>query len=703
MTDRIDDELRNIQLPPGMLDRLRDQPRHASHADWASATDHDLDAALAEVTVPRYFTNDLRTALWEGIEVDRQLRDVEVSGWFLARLRTIASPTESRWKQTVRTLAAAAALLMVVAAYGLAMFDVFQSIRENESAIVETEFLYEGPIDFSPAVASADIQFTALPIQEPTDMAIEIPSELFVTTPIEIEPANLFEPPEASPQDLLSQLVHGYEPDTDWVILKSGVFGSADHTDDYLPSFLPPPLPPAVGVQPPLSRYVDRRFLLLNHSHPIIAINNRRALSRVDVPLNAATPFYDRIMSELSFGRPPQPADIRVDEFINAIGPSLAPAATDSLSLTTSLGPSPFHHGDSHLLLIGAQAGKTSRTTSATHFTIALDTSASMKWNGRLQNAKAAIERLAGVMSPDDRLTLVQFGDRATTLLEFITRDDLPFLQAVLDELQPGGGASLGAGVQQGVSAAMLPQASGLRKQLVVVTDDDTQTDELSQEMADMLGAVSQFSLNVNFVHLGDNQQPLGAIANFGVTVQQPNSKSQLVALLIESLTGRSADVANDVNVSLNFDPKKVNAWRLVGHDPSIFNDTNSSSHRTMVALDSACMLVEVWLKEDAGGQFASASVGWLEPRTGVRRQIQRPVSVGQLAPSFAESTRSLRSASLAAEAAEILRQSPFATTRDGDLRGVLKKSLQVSGRLANEREFIEFMQLLKSIQGLAR
>lgn len=702
MTDRIDNELRNVQLPPGMLDRLRAEGKRSPAINWRDAADADIDAALNNVSPPDDFADQVRASVWQGVEIDRQLRDVEVSGWFLARLRSISRPARSRWRPIVRNLSAAAALLMVFAAYGVALLDVFASIQESETTVAVTEFIYEGPMEFTPASQAGDLVLDVIPAPPVNDSRaeefIEAPPEEWIPQHPE-EYMVSYQPPS----DLLSELVEGYDPHADWVVLKSGVFGSADSTDDDLPEFLPPLLPPATGVEAPLRRDYDRRFLLRNNAHPIVTVRNGAGLAAFTTPLVAETPRYDRLFDDTLAGRPPTTGDVRAEEFINAIRPPLAPARPKSLRLSAAIGPSPFHRGKSHLLLLGAAAGESRRTTPATHLTVAIDTSASMSWNGRLRKVRAAIERVAQLMSPDDRLTLIQFNDRASMLLEMTSRDDLAFVIQELDSLQPTGGTSLAAGVQLGVSASMHPQASELRKQLVVVTDDDSPSHGLSQEMVDMFNAMSRFRLNVRFVHLGDDAASLQSIADFGVTVNRAKSKAAVTEAVVSSLTGASAQVAQSPEITIKFDDQQVAAWRLIGHAPEFGGEGSLASREGMSALDTSCVLYEVWLTPDAGSNFARATLAWRSPHNGQTQRVGQSVSVSQLASRFADASPSLQAASLAAEAAENLRESPFATSRNGDIRGVLKQADQVSSNLANQREFQQFVNVLKSIQQLNR
>ena len=90
-------------------------------------------------------------------------------------------------------------------------------------------------------------------------------------------------------------------------------------------------------------------------------------------------------------------------------------------------GPSPFgaeslrllHGGDTlRLLQVGVQARDLELLKrQPVHLTMAVDVSASMAWEGRLEAIVQALGALVGLLQPDDRLSIVTFSERAEVLL----------------------------------------------------------------------------------------------------------------------------------------------------------------------------------------------------------------------------------------------------------------------------------------------
>jgi hypothetical protein len=82
-----------------------------------------------------------------------------------------------------------------------------------------------------------------------------------------------------------------------------------------------------------------------------------------------------------------------------------------------------------------------------------------------------------------------------------------------------------------------------------------------------------------------------------------------------------------------------------------------------------------------------------------VRQEIHR----SQFKQSWREAALPLQAAVIAAEAAEVLRQSPFAEVRNRDLRDVLAMAEEVNPLLAKRTSFQRFVQVLQQAEAARR
>ena len=81
------------------------------------------------------------------------------------------------------------------------------------------------------------------------------------------------------------------------------------------------------------------------------------------------------------------------------------------------------------------------------HLCLLLDVSASMDEEGRLENVKHSLHHLLGLLTPTDRVSLVTFSRRATTILRQAFLDDVEALRVTLSCIRTESNTNLGAGL----------------------------------------------------------------------------------------------------------------------------------------------------------------------------------------------------------------------------------------------------------------
>jgi len=121
-----------------------------------------------------------------------------------------------------------------------------------------------------------------------------------------------------------------------------------------------------------------------------------------------------------------------------------------------------------------------------------------------------------------------------------------------------------------------------------------------------------------------------------------------------------------------------------------------------MLAGQAATALYELWLEPNGPSLVAEAEVTWVDA-DGRRRAVRQEIHRRQFKPSWREAALPLQAAAIAAEAAEVLRESPFAASRNRDLRGVLAQADEVNPRLAERESFQRFLRILRETEQVRR
>jgi hypothetical protein len=164
-------------------------------------------------------------------------------------------------------------------------------------------------------------------------------------------------------------------------------------------------------------------------------------------------------------------------------------------------------------------------------------------------------------------------------------------------------------------------------------------------------------------------------------------------SLCPDPATGAPRVVARGATLTVTFNPRVVQAYRLVGHATTTL--TGPAAAVTKVDLAAGAELAglfELWLKPTGGDDVATAELVWNDPAGNAQRRMTGRVGRPQFAKSFAESAASLQAVALAAETARALRS--HAAPGRG-LGRVLDLAAQVRPELRKQQAFGQLLQFV--------
>ena len=188
--------------------------------------------------------------------------------------------------------------------------------------------------------------------------------------------------------------------------------------------------------------------------------------------LDVDTASYTIAQRYIDDGFRPDPASVRVEEWINAFEQGYAPPLDDTFAIVADGGPTPFTDRDEVLLRIGLQARDVrDRARADTALTFVIDTSGSMEREGRLELVKDALARLVDGLDRDDSVAIVTFGDEGRVLLEPTRATDRDEILHVIGQLRPGGSTNLEHGLRLGYELARSSMTENGIDRVVLASD----------------------------------------------------------------------------------------------------------------------------------------------------------------------------------------------------------------------------------------
>jgi Ca-activated chloride channel family protein len=152
------------------------------------------------------------------------------------------------------------------------------------------------------------------------------------------------------------------------------------------------------------------------------------------------------------------------------------------------------------------------------HLAVVMDTSGSMGGKGKITNARMAASELAGLLSPDDTMSLVTFDDQAEVLFKTSGTEDASRMARLIAGINPGGGTNIYDGLTQGQALLSDDSIEGV-KRVVLLSDgmanlgvtDPTELARISGSLASEGISVSGLGLGLDY-----NEDLLAAMSDAG-------------------------------------------------------------------------------------------------------------------------------------------------------------------------------------------
>jgi Ca-activated chloride channel family protein len=393
--------------------------------------------------------------------------------------------------------------------------------------------------------------------------------------------------------------------------------------------------------------------------------------------LDVDTASYTIAQRYVDDGNRPDPASVRVEEWVNAFAQGYQGPDDETFAILADGGPTPFTEPDEILLRIGLQARDVrdgAREDAALTFVI--DTSGSMEREGRLELVKDALRLLVDQLGRNDSVAIVTFGDDARVLLEATRATDANRILGVIEELRPGGSTNLEAGLRLGYDLARSSLTENGIDRVVLASDGVANvglTDSESILAAIRRDAEAGIELVSVGVGMGNyNDTLLEQLADQGDGFYAyVNVLDEARRLFTEDLTGTLQAVALDAKAQVQFDADIVAAYRLVGYENRDIDDNAfvdpSVDAGAIGAGHAVTALYAIRLREDVGRQdvLATVRVRWTDPDSGAPDELERQIRTNELARSFEASDPYFRFDAIVAATAEVLRGSPWAERLD--------------------------------------
>ncbi len=328
--------------------------------------------------------------------------------------------------------------------------------------------------------------------------------------------------------------------------------------------------------------------------------------------------------------RPPIDA-VRIEELINYFHYDLSdPTGEHPFSITTEVTSAPWN-ADHRLVRIALQGQRVDLADQpASNLVFLLDVSGSMNSPDKLPLLKDALGLLVNNLREEDRVAIVVYAGAAGLVLESTSGDQKEVILDAIERLSAGGSTAGGAGIRLAYDVARRHHIRGGNNRVILATDGDFNVGASSDgEMIRLIEEKREQGTFLTVLGFGTGNikdSKMEALADHGNgNFAYIDNIAEARKVLVEEMGGTLFTIAKDVKIQVEFNPARVQAYRLIGYENRLlaaedFNDDTKDAGE-LGAGHSVTALYEV-IPVGVETEYNLGGVDSLRYQTPVARQL---------------------------------------------------------------------------------
>ena len=301
---------------------------------------------------------------------------------------------------------------------------------------------------------------------------------------------------------------------------------------------------------------------------------NEEPLATFSIDVDTAS--FSNVRRFLSQNQMPPRDAVRIEELINYFtydypNPSAERPIAASMAVTNAPW-NPRHR----LVRFGVKAREIERgRRPASNLMFLIDVSGSMNEPQKLPLVKSGLKLLVDQLGENDSVSIVVYASATGLVLPPTRGDRKDVIARAIDNLQAGGSTNGGAGIQLAYAQATANFIRGGVNRVILMTDGDfnvgiTSQADLTRLIEDR--AKSGVFLSVLGFGMGNlKDSTMERLADMGNGhYAYIDTLNEARKVLVEEMSGTLVTVAKDVKIQVDFNPGKVEAYRLIGYENRI-------------------------------------------------------------------------------------------------------------------------------------
>jgi Ca-activated chloride channel family protein len=437
------------------------------------------------------------------------------------------------------------------------------------------------------------------------------------------------------------------------------------------------------------------------------------------------TAAYANIRRFLTGGQLPPKDAVRVEEMINYFdyAYALPGSSHQPFAANVAVMPTPWNPNTKllHIGLKGYDIPRQERPRANLVFLI--DVSGSMAPPDKLPLLKQSLKMMVNDLRDDDMVAGVTYAGTAGVLLEPTPGRDRAKILAAIDSLTSGGSTAGAAGLQTAYDLAQQSFDKEAVNRVILATDGDFNvgmTDPAQLESFITEKRKSGVYLSVLGFGTGNlNDLLMQKLAQTGNgNAAYIDSLLEARKALVDEMAGNLFPIADDVKIQVEFNPKQIAEYRLIGYETRALNREDfandqvdageiGSGHEVtaiyeITPVGSAAALLEPLRyseetaapKDSRNGEIAFLRLRYKLPGEATSRLIERPITGRDTYSAIVQAPAETRFAVAVAAFGQLLRGDPYLKAFGYDQVIALAQPARGDDPFGYRAEFVQLVRL---------
>ncbi len=302
-----------------------------------------------------------------------------------------------------------------------------------------------------------------------------------------------------------------------------------------------------------------------------------KPLSTFSIDVDTAS--YSNVRRFIKEGELPPKDAVRIEELINYFTYNYPqPEGDKPFSLTTEIAQAPWHK-EHKLVHIGLQGKRIEqKNIPPNNLVFLLDVSGSMDSPDKLPLLKSAFQLLVNELDGNDRVTIVVYAGAAGVVLLPTPGNQKDKILAAINSLEAGGSTAGGEGINLAYKLAKDNFIKSGNNRVILATDGDFNVGVSSEaELVRLIEEKRQDGIFLTTLGFGTGNlqdAKIEQLANKGNgNYAYIDSLLEARKVLVKEMGATLFTIAKDVKLQVEFNPEKVQAYRLIGYENRLLQD----------------------------------------------------------------------------------------------------------------------------------